>query len=72
MNFYVHDKLRELETERLANQLYVERPRPRRRLLVGGVVSFAGHVLRRAGEGLEGWGDVPYEHDHRLGERVTR
>ena len=48
MNFYVHDKLRELEAERTANQPWVEPPKPRRRLLVGGVVALAGHALRRA------------------------
>jgi hypothetical protein len=54
MNFYAHEKIRELESE-LKSGLKPEPVATGRRLLVGGLAAGAGHLLRRAGEGLESW-----------------
>jgi hypothetical protein len=74
MNFYVHEKLRELEAERQAYQLHLEyEPPQRRRPVFGGFASLLGRTLRRAGEGLEGWADVsPCEGERPLGQRAVR
>lgn len=73
MNFYVHEKLRELEAEQVKNRLYFEPPAPRRRPLFGVFAVMAGRTLRRAGEGLESWATPPaHEHDHRMARRAVR
>jgi hypothetical protein len=73
MNWYAHDKTKELEAE-LKNRIYFEMPeRPRRRTLVGGFVAATGRVLRRAGEGLESWSAAPSgECEQNLSRRLAR
>ncbi len=73
MNEYVAQKLRELENERtdsLLKMRMVEATASKRRRtpkpVIGPVLRAAGRTLRRAGEGLEGWGSPELEHDRRL------
>ncbi len=58
MNFYVHEKLRELEAAELKDRLYFEpsRLRPSR---LGVAAALAGRILRRTGERLESWAEPP-------------
>ena len=62
-NTYASEKLRELEHERITRALVLKRgltaPKdgPRNgKPIIGPVIRAAGRTLRRAGEGLEGWG----------------
>lgn len=55
MNFYVYEKLRELEAEQAEKRHFPEPTAPRRRPLFGALAAVAGRTLRRAGEGLESW-----------------
>jgi hypothetical protein len=71
MNLYVHEKIRELEEQRMraltARQLAVQpqsEPHPqfvprRRRPVFGTLARQAGRTLRRWGEGLESWSAPP-------------
>lgn len=54
MNFYAHEKIRQLESE-LRNTLHFAPERPRRRAFVGGLAAGTGAILRRVGERLEAW-----------------
>lgn len=73
MNFYVHEKLQELESEQLKNRHFAEPVVSRRRPLFGGLAAVAGRTLRRTGEGLESWADAPLtEGDKRLLRRSAR
>ena len=63
MNLYAFEKLREIEKE-LADQRhgpYRDPEKPRRKPVFGGVAARAGRTLRRAGEGLESWANVPHQ-----------
>ena len=79
MNEYVAQKLRELENERtdsllkmrLAESVASER-RQTSKPLIGPVLRAAGRALRRAGEGLEGWGSPEPDRERGLhAERRT-
>ena len=67
MNLYAFEKLREIENE-LADQRhgpYRPPEKPRRKPVFGALAATAGRTLRRAGEGLESWANVPHpENDH--------
>ena len=73
MNEYVAQKLRELENERpdsllkmrLAESVASER-RQTSQPLMGPVLRAAGRTLRRAGEGLEGWGSAEVDRERRM------
>lgn len=70
--FYVHEKLRDLESERLKDQLFVE-PETRVRPIFGGLIAVAGRTLRRTGEGLESWASASAaEGDKPLLRRTVR
>jgi hypothetical protein len=79
MNEYVAHKLRELENERASPLLRVRMAeaaanarQPRPKPVIGPVLRAAGRTLRRAGEGLEGWGSAEVDRDRRLrAERRT-
>jgi hypothetical protein len=72
-NQYVTEKLRELQNERrdlllgmrMAEAAAAER-RPKHKPVIGPVLRAAGRTLRRAGEGLEGWGSPEPDGDRRL------
>lgn len=67
MNLYTHEKLMELERERLARMPQSEgtfTPRPRKTIF-GPLAAIAGRALRRVGEGLESWGSPPPDHEHK-------
>ncbi len=53
---YVHEKLRELETELTRRALRHAPPSPASRLTLRPLVRGAGRTLRWLGEGLESWG----------------
>jgi hypothetical protein len=75
MNFYVEEKLKELERERAFRNkdvVYTDARSPRRRPVVGGVVATAGRILQRMGSGLEGWGSPPDGDEPRLVRRLLR
>jgi hypothetical protein len=59
MNPYIHEKLRDLDQERLDRLPRFSYERPRRRAVFGPMAAFAGRTLRRAGEGLETWATLP-------------
>ncbi len=73
MNEYVAQKLRELQDERrdallsmrMAEAAAARHPR-RSKPVFGPVLRAAGRALRRAGEGLEGWGSPELDRDRRL------
>jgi hypothetical protein len=72
MNSYAIEKAAELERElryRRQPVLPPEPPRPRKPVF-GSVVATAGRALRRAGEGLESWANVPVAEDPRLVRRT--
>jgi len=79
VNEYIAEKLRELENQRQDPLLYlrmaqaVDGHRPSgSKPVIGPVMRVAGRTLRRAGEGLEGWGATELERDRRLrAERRT-
>jgi hypothetical protein len=79
MNEYVSQKLRELDTERTAPLVRMRmakaaaNTRPRKsKPVLGPVLRATGRTLRRAGEGLEGWGSAEIDRDRRLhAERRT-
>ena len=60
MNLYTHEKLNELEQERLRRAPFIEPPTPRRNPIFGPLAAGAGRALRRVGEGLESWGAAPH------------
>jgi len=79
MNEYVAQKLRELENERtdsllkmrLAESVAGDR-RQTSKPLIAPVLRAAGRTLRRAGEGLEGWGSPEPDRERGLhAERRT-
>ena len=72
MNFYVHEKLRELDAEQLKNNLYIEPVRHSRPSLFGYFAAGAGRILRRAGERLESWAQPETECEPQLVRRTTR
>jgi hypothetical protein len=73
MNFYVHEKLRELDAEQLKNTLYIEPVRHSRPSLFGHFAAGAGRTLRRAGERLESWANQPEtEGDPQMVRRTAR
>jgi hypothetical protein len=60
MDYYAHEKLRELEQKRL--DLLSKRPRlesPRRKPVFGPLAAAIGGRLRRFGEELECWANPP-------------
>ena len=60
MNLYAIEKVRQLETERLARiQLTPDPEKPRRKPVFGPLAAGAGRALRRVGEGLESWANPP-------------
>jgi hypothetical protein len=60
MNLYTHEKLMELERERLARHRPAPPTKARpRRTIFGPLATFSGRALRRVGEGLESWGAPP-------------
>ncbi|MCH7484066.1 MAG: hypothetical protein IIA90_02835 [Chloroflexi bacterium] len=61
MNFYSHEKIRELEEARRNARLAIEATlgRPRRRTIFGPAAVRVGRTLRRLGEGLESWASPP-------------
>lgn len=62
MDYYAHEKLRELEQKRL--DMLSKRPhfeRPRRKPVFGPLAAALGGKLRRFGEGLESWANPPSE-----------
>ncbi len=69
MNLYTHEKLMELEKERLARIALPSDGNGRpRRTIFGPLATFSGRALRRVGEGLESWGAPPTpEHEHSHG-----
>jgi len=73
MNFYVHEKLRELEAEGIKNRLYFEPARRQRPSRLGAAAALAGRVLRRTGERLESWAERPErEREPQLARRIAR
>ena len=71
MNTYAYEKIQELERARLARQPRFEAPRNARKPVFGSLAAGAGRALRRAGEGLESWANVPLpEADHRVARRA--
>jgi hypothetical protein len=58
MNLYTHEKLMELERERLAKITPPSEHNGQRRT-IGPLATFSGRALRRVGEGLESWGAPP-------------
>jgi hypothetical protein len=61
VNLYAFEKLREIEKE-LADQRHGphhDPEKPRRKPVFGALAATAGRTLRRAGEGLESWGNTP-------------
>jgi hypothetical protein len=72
MNEYVAQKLRELDNERqhplLELRMAAESHQRRKtsKPVFGPVLRAAGRTLRRAGEGLEGWGSPEFDEEHRL------
>ena len=79
MNEYVAQKLRELDNERTDSMLKmrmaegaVSKRRRTPKPVIGPVLRAAGRTLRRAGEGLEGWGSPELDGERRLhAERRT-
>ena len=79
MNEYVAEKLRELENERAESLLRMRvaeatarKYRPTPKPLIGPLLRAAGRTLRRAGEGLEGWGSPEPDRERGLhAERRT-
>lgn len=72
MNLYTHQKLMDLERERLARvsnrEHDLEQVETPRKSVFGPLAAGAGRALRRVGEGLESWGAPPprsSEPDHR-------
>lgn len=60
MNLYTHEKLLQLERERLARlRSWAPPPSRSRRTIFGPLATFSGRALRRAGESLESWGAPP-------------
>lgn len=56
MNFYAHEKIRELEEQRLKALAGRGRLRQgRNKPAFGSLAAFLGGSLRRVGEGLEAW-----------------
>jgi hypothetical protein len=71
MNMYAYEKLQELERARLGKQPQFPEPRKRRKPLFGPLAAGAGRTLRRVGEGLESWGNVPMSDvDRRVARRA--
>lgn len=54
-DFYVREKLRELEREQLALLSRTAKPASRRAPVIRPAVRGTGRLLRRLGEGLESW-----------------
>jgi hypothetical protein len=72
MNFYVHEKLRELEAEQLEKRHRADPPASRRPLF-GALAAVTGRTLRRAGEGLESWAaPAAQEPDSRIAGPAAR
>ena len=79
MHEYVTQKLRELENERMDSLLkmrtaetFASKRRRTSKPVIGPVLRAAGRTLRRAGEGLEGWGSPEPNRERRLhAERRT-
>ncbi len=79
LNEYVAEKLRQLESERTDSvlrmrmaKLVESNNKPTSRLVIGPVLRVAGRTLRRAGEGLEGWGSRELDRERKLrAERRT-
>jgi len=77
MNEYVAEKLRDLDEERLTLATLRHSGEPvhrgdasRTKPVIGPLMRVAGRTLRRAGEGLEGWGSPRQaEGDRRWAER---
>jgi hypothetical protein len=64
MNWYTYEKLRQLEVERLSHaKPQLESTPPRRKPIFGPLAAGAGRALRRFGEGLESWANVPPPHE---------
>ncbi len=59
MEFYVREKLRELEAERASRSLLHARPASETKLTLRPLVRRAGRALRWMGERLESWGTSP-------------
>ena len=57
--FYVREKLRELEAERASRSLLQARPASETKLTLRPLVRGAGRALRWIGGGLESWGTSP-------------
>lgn len=69
-DYYVNEKLRELEAERLGRiPVTPAEPKPRPSAPLGTglrpLVRLTGRVLRRTGEGLESWAAMQTEEDWR-------
>ena len=67
MNWYAYEKVKQLDAELKTNKQQVELPQVRRRPVFGPLAAGAGRRLRRFGEGLESWANVPpREADNRI------
>jgi hypothetical protein len=70
-SFYAIEKIHELETELRAGQKHlIEAERRPRKPVFGPIAARAGRALRRAGEGLESWANVPAPDERRMARRT--
>lgn len=69
-DYYVREKLRELEREQLTHLSLQSPAVPRPLPVIGALARGAGRLLRRTGEGLESWAELPAVDDKPM--RVER
>jgi hypothetical protein len=70
MNIYAIEKTTQLERELRNRRPLLPPEEPKRKTIFGPIAARAGRALRRAGEGLEGWANVPITEDHQVARRA--